>query len=317
MWVVHSLNPERDLQPLDLRRRLIQHAQDPMARVRELEKQAARTDSEFERQVLTRLLDAGYKVITQWRVGYYRIDLVVEGRSSRLAVECDGDRYHTMDNLREDMARQAVLERLGWKFVRIRGTRFFRDPDSEVARIISRLDALGIEKSAATSPDGAQPSNQELTERLNRAAEEIRQLWAADPAYVYEEQPAKQRRPSSLKKGWPKASESRQKQPEPESPPPVQEDELPLEVDADDSNGRSIDDIPQERIREALRQLVPKGSRVGREDLLKKLAAALGQQRLGRKIRSRLNRAIGGEARAHNLETDWDFVWRPSDSEFS
>jgi hypothetical protein len=131
---------------------------------------------------------------------------------------------------------------------------------------------------------------------------------------VYEEQPAKQRRPSSLKKGWPKTSESRQKQPEPKSPSPAQENELPLEIDADDNNGRSIDDIPQESIREALRQLVPKGSRVGREDLLKKMAAALGQQRLGRKIRSRLNRAIGGEARAHNLETDWDFVWRPSDT---
>ncbi|WP_406707183.1 hypothetical protein [Tunturiibacter gelidoferens] len=31
----------------------------------------------------------------------------------RLAVECDGDRFHTLETLQSDMERQAVLERLG------------------------------------------------------------------------------------------------------------------------------------------------------------------------------------------------------------
>ncbi|UPT73202.1 MAG: DUF559 domain-containing protein [Elusimicrobiota bacterium] len=316
MWIVHSLNAERDLQPGDLRRRLIQHAQDPMATVRLLQKEEARTDSEFERQVLARLVDAGYRVKTQWRVGYYRIDMVVEGNAARLAVECDGDKYHTMENLHEDMARQSVLERLGWKFIRIRGTRFFRRPDQEIQRILDKLNALGIEKlGASNDQQQAQAGNQELTDRLNRAAEEIRQLWASDPAYVYEEVPAKQRRSSSWKKQAPGTAWGRQRHPEPPAAPkPAQEDELPLEIDEPETDGRKIDDIPQEDIREALRNLVPKGARVPREELLKKLVSALGQQRLGRKIRSRLNRAIGGETRAGNLETDWDFVWRSPDS---
>ncbi|MFN8669446.1 MAG: hypothetical protein U0164_19825 [Gemmatimonadaceae bacterium] len=35
MWLVHSLNPDRDLQPGDLRRRLIDHVRDPSARTRQ------------------------------------------------------------------------------------------------------------------------------------------------------------------------------------------------------------------------------------------------------------------------------------------
>jgi len=33
-----------------------------------------------------------------------------------LAIECAGDRFHGIDELPDDMARQAVLERMGWKF---------------------------------------------------------------------------------------------------------------------------------------------------------------------------------------------------------
>jgi hypothetical protein len=53
-----------------------------------------RTESPFERDVLKRLLVAGYQAIPQWKVGSRRIDLVIEGNGRRLAVECDGDRYH-------------------------------------------------------------------------------------------------------------------------------------------------------------------------------------------------------------------------------
>jgi len=44
MWVVHSLNYETDLKPGDYRRRLIEHAVDPEAWERELERQVAQID---------------------------------------------------------------------------------------------------------------------------------------------------------------------------------------------------------------------------------------------------------------------------------
>ena len=38
-------------------------------------------------------------------VGHYRIDLVIDGENDSLAIECDGERWHTLDNLAEDAAR--------------------------------------------------------------------------------------------------------------------------------------------------------------------------------------------------------------------
>src|SRR5439155_9305694 len=68
LWVVHSLDPRRDLKPGDVRRRLIEHAENPRALL-ELQLADERTESEFERLVLRKLLDEGYRVTPQWPVG--------------------------------------------------------------------------------------------------------------------------------------------------------------------------------------------------------------------------------------------------------
>jgi hypothetical protein len=98
-------------------------------------------------------------------VGHFRIDMVVENDARRLAVECDGDRYRSTESLDEDTARQAVLERLGWQFVRIRGSSFYRDPDATLQRVFDRLRELGIEPT-----------------RLEEEEEEISEGEAATPA---------------------------------------------------------------------------------------------------------------------------------------
>lgn len=184
MWVVHSLSPEIDLKAGDLRRRLIQHAEDPAALMRSLERVERQTESEFERLVLRRLVAAGYRVIPQWKVGYYRIDMVVEGGGKRLAIECDGDRYHPLDTLQDDLERQAILERLGWTFTRIRGSEFFRDPDRAMAPVFARLSELEI------SPEGSNAEERqemedgaELRERVTRRAQELLQEWD-NPSFV-------------------------------------------------------------------------------------------------------------------------------------
>jgi len=177
MWVVHSLNVQTDLRSGDLRRRLIEYAQDPGALLRLLEEKEKRTESPFEREVLKRLLTAGYRVMPQWKVGSRRIDLVVEGNARRLAVECDGDRYHPLEKLGEDMERQAVLERLGWVFVRIRGSVFFRDPNRAMRPIFEKLRDLEIEPCPEPAPSGSTLSASELTDRVSRRAEQIRNEW--------------------------------------------------------------------------------------------------------------------------------------------
>jgi very-short-patch-repair endonuclease len=176
LWVVHSLDPGTHLKGGDLRRRLIEHARDPQSLMRAMVEQGKRTDSVFEKLVLQRLIGAGYRVYPQWPVGARRIDLVVEGKTKRLAVECDGERWHTPEQLDQDLERQSILERLGWIFVRIRGSVFFRDPDTAMAPVFAKLDHLGIEPlgdAAQTLPSVETP----LLNRVRRHAEVLRAQW--------------------------------------------------------------------------------------------------------------------------------------------
>lgn len=182
MWVIHSLNPDNDLKPGDLRRRLIEYAINPAAFANAIAQQEARAESEFEKQVFRRLTGAGYRVISQKEVGYCRIDFVVEGGGCRLAVECDGDRYHPIEKLAADMERQAVLERLGWKFVRIRGSEFYRDPDAAIAPVFARLELMGIPKEGSAAVAGSDQSacSSELSGRVIRRADAILAEWGAE-----------------------------------------------------------------------------------------------------------------------------------------
>ena len=154
LWVVHSFDPDLNLRSNDLRFQLLRHIKDPKATIRAFDTAMRRTESPFEREVLKRLTAAGYVVRTQWQVGYFRIDMVVEGGGKRLAVECDGDRWHPPEKLAQDIERQTILERLGWQFVRIRGTAFYRNPALAMAPLFDRLNEMGILKGSSTpSPE--------------------------------------------------------------------------------------------------------------------------------------------------------------------
>ncbi len=143
LWVVYSVNPGVDLKPGDLRRRLIEYAEAPLLEVNRLDKESL-SQTTLEKEVQKILLQTGYQVIPKWQVGYHTIDLVVDGGGRRLAIECDGDRIHSLGKISEDISRQALLERLGWTFIRIRGSQFFRDPESTMNPIFDRLDELEI-----------------------------------------------------------------------------------------------------------------------------------------------------------------------------
>ena len=176
MWVVYSVNHEVDLQPGDYRRRIIEHALDPGAWERELRKRTERTESVFEERVLRKLMRANFNVVPQFQAGAYRIDLVVIGNKQRLAIECDGERFHAPEKLQDDMTRQAILERLGWKFVRIRGSLFFRDEDRALSPVFRRLEELSIFPELKRTEPQAQSVDQ-IVESVKRRAQELRASW--------------------------------------------------------------------------------------------------------------------------------------------
>ncbi len=106
--------------------------------------QPAPYESWFEVDVALELLRRNYRVRPQVEVAGYRIDLVVEGRDKRLAVECDGEAWHGEERFGQDMARQRQLERAGWRFVRVRESEFYADREQCMRRIVDACDELGI-----------------------------------------------------------------------------------------------------------------------------------------------------------------------------
>jgi very-short-patch-repair endonuclease len=142
-WCVRSVALD-ELHPDDVRAQLIRYCQNPSRVNQAVSAASASFDSDFERDVYRQIVARGYHVKTQYQVGRYRIDLVVEGQRSRLAVELDGDAYHGPDRADADRQRQGILERLGWTFHRIRGSAYYRDPNAALSGLWDRLETLDI-----------------------------------------------------------------------------------------------------------------------------------------------------------------------------
>jgi very-short-patch-repair endonuclease len=174
LWLVHSLDPSRDLRAGDLRRVLIEHVRDPAAKRQAIQDAQRRAESPFETAIIERLINAGYRVTAQVWVGQYRLDMVVSDGDAHVALECDGDRWHGVDEIPADMARQAVLERAGWRFIRLRSTRFYRDPNGAMKCVFEELGRLGIAPAgAAASPPDADQLVKAFRKRVIKRAWEI------------------------------------------------------------------------------------------------------------------------------------------------
>ena len=131
----------------DLRALLLDHLDNPLGadapRVKELWDLC---ESEFEREVYDELVKRGYQVMPQVRAGGYRIDMVVEGSEDRrLAIECDGDQYHGVDRWMEDLARQRVLERMGWRFWRCWASSWIANREGCLIDLFEALAERGVE----------------------------------------------------------------------------------------------------------------------------------------------------------------------------
>ncbi|MFD7585668.1 AAA domain-containing protein [Kitasatospora sp. NPDC059811] len=162
--------PLDQLKSGDLRLNLLGYMQNPPAALAEAADIGAvlpdvrRTpfDSLFEQQVYLRLKDRGYHVVPQYPAGSKRIDLVVVGARGRLGVECDGDYYHsTLDQIRHDHQRDRELQRVGWRFWRIRESEFRFDPDEALAGLWQELDRQGIRPANYSRPS-APPGDAQL-----------------------------------------------------------------------------------------------------------------------------------------------------------
>lgn len=163
---------ENELGPTDLKARVLAHFKAPMP-----ERMTAGSalidlcESGFERDVFCALIECGYHVTPQVGAEGFSIDMVVEGEGGRrLAVECDGDRYHGPEKWADDMRRQRVLERVGWTFWRCFGSNWSLNRRAVFDDLLQTLERSGIRPMGATAAP-AQYTEHRSTRGFNEEGE--------------------------------------------------------------------------------------------------------------------------------------------------
>lgn len=150
VFLFHSIPLEQFRNQNDWRFKLLNWYYDPKKEELKAGREALKKEfdsgraSQFSYEVGNLILDKGYQVLPEYPVIGYRIDLVVQGTEARLAVECDGDQYHTLENWEEDQIRERQLRRAGWEFWRVTGSSFYRHKEKALDSLWKKLDELGI-----------------------------------------------------------------------------------------------------------------------------------------------------------------------------
>lgn len=144
LWIVHSID-KNSLKEGDLRKELFEYIDSLKENVFDKTAIENITASDFENEVARHLLEKNYTIKQKWRVGSYDIDMVAIYDDKKIAIECDGKTLnHTEEEVIANLEEQEILERCGWKFIRVRASEYFRNPEKAIKDLIIQLDDKGI-----------------------------------------------------------------------------------------------------------------------------------------------------------------------------
>lgn len=213
LWAVHSFDPETQLSPGDLRRRLFDWIRDPAGaeaasaakRRSKLAADGRLPEEDEARRPLTALEAAaaeglrrrGFSIEERHPVGIYTLGLVARCGGRRAAIECDsGDEEGAAggsarssgrsalrplsrfeERIAASLERQTVLERSGWRFVHLRGSDYARDPEGAIEKLAEALRTRGVlpegEAEAAGEAEAKTLSAEALQARILASAKAI------------------------------------------------------------------------------------------------------------------------------------------------
>ena len=271
-------------------------------------------ESPFEQAVADALASKGWEVRTQIGVSGFRVDMAVvhpdHAGTYLSGIECDGATYHSSASARDrDMTRQAVLEGLGWKILRIWSTEWFRNSKTVLDRIHDDLKAiLELDRERRQEAERI---------RAERAAKEQAEADASEPETVLMIEGPDREPSEPIDRGSEETSEPALDLQEPD---PVAEPSLLQLVasNADLSGSHAgADLIPDpDRFFDAayLPQLEKMVSEIIRDSaplplpsLAKQVSKAHGWQRTGNRIAPRVTSALGDAVTEEIF--DETFVW--------
>ena len=144
LWIVHSID-KNSLKEGDLRKELFEYIDSLKENAFDKTTIENITASDFENEVARHLSEKNYTIKQKWRVGSYDIDMVAIYDDKKIAIECDGKTLnHTEEEVIANLEEQEILERCGWKFIRVRASEYFRNPEKAIKDLIIQLDDKGV-----------------------------------------------------------------------------------------------------------------------------------------------------------------------------
>lgn len=102
--------------------------------------------SRFHKDIYNIIKNKGYSIVSEVRIGSYKVDFMVEGKIGKVAIICDGDLKSKTCNWEELINRQLDLEGKGWIFHRIRGSEFYYDTENTMNKLWDKLRNIDIDE---------------------------------------------------------------------------------------------------------------------------------------------------------------------------
>ena len=156
MYLVRSITDSDLNNPGDLRARVLRHFANPMPKRVISDNPLDLCKTDFEKEIVKRLMDLEYAVSPHVKVGPIDIDIVVESdNGQRIAIELDGDIHQSGEQWENDISNQRILERVGWVFWRCWAASYKLNPDTCFDDLLAALKANKVIPSAQSAPAGA------------------------------------------------------------------------------------------------------------------------------------------------------------------
>lgn len=201
IWLFHSVQLDDLGNTTDLRYKLLDHFKNyssyqPILNTpieRKLGTQPEPFDSWFEVDVYNDIVSKQLSVIPQYEVakGRYRIDLVaLFPDGTKIAIECDGDKWHGAEQHEKDMMRQKVLERCGWQFFRVRGYEYYTNRTKALEPLWELIPEIEPPKESVPNNENLSPENEienESSEFIKTTSEPLSSNLIIDEPKIIEE----------------------------------------------------------------------------------------------------------------------------------
>ncbi len=84
----------------------------------------------------------GFKFVRQYAIENYFVDFIC--RRERLIVEIDGGTHNSSSELANDLVRDGVLSKLGYKVVRVHNADIFENVDRVLDHLLAMLKRLDV-----------------------------------------------------------------------------------------------------------------------------------------------------------------------------